>query len=735
MSIARLLRPLAFVLTILSGGTMAAAPQVAGEADDPPRRVGRISYMDGTVSFRNGETDQWVPATLNYPVTSGDGFWAEPKSRAEIQIGSAMLRFDQVTAIHFLRLDDSATVIQIDQGSINLRLREVAPGGIRLTTPHGNVVINEIGRYHVDVAISQDGKPSNHTRVAVFEGAALIEGLASPLIVSAGHSATLGTGQALPLLAQAIALPLDDWALERDGFLTPKQTTQYVPPEMTGTHELDHYGDWVSEPTYGAIWYPRNMAADWAPYRYGHWAYIRPWGWTWIDHQPWGFAPFHYGRWVRHHHRWGWHPGHRAHRPIYAPALVIFANGGSNVILASGRRSPAMGWAPLGLHESYRPHHRHSPRYAQDINLAHMATASADPSITGRRSDREFARELRHRDGLTVVAAESFTGAVAVDKARVTLRDNDWSNARPIPSLDHLSPSRSARAGVVVPAEGSINRTGATASPSRQALRRGERRDDYIAPTTITRPALTSAIVPTRHPDVLPQAPGPLGNRPKPHDASPVARQDPALAPSNRATVIPGRSAIAPVAPTESRSVPGVNIREGRDSPRERRQPAGVPMTVPAEAPRMIAPTPRPAPITPNLSPGNAPHTSAPSRPAAIQPAPTIQPSRRDDYRLENRSNNDRRREQPRAVTPSSPPRIMTPTQNSTPSIQSAPRPQYSAPPQRQFTPQNTERRSAPSTQSAPSRPTHNDSGSRRQETPAQNPRKRPQDGTGIRTY
>jgi hypothetical protein len=25
---------------------------------------------------------------------------------------------------------------------------------------------------------------------------------------------------------------------------------------------------------------------------------MSPWGWTWVDNAPWGFAPFHYGRWV-----------------------------------------------------------------------------------------------------------------------------------------------------------------------------------------------------------------------------------------------------------------------------------------------------------------------------------------------------------------------------------------------------------------------------------------------------
>ena len=72
----------------------------------------------------------------------------------------------------------------------------------------------------------------------------------------------------------------------------------YVSPEMTGYQDLNRYGQWGQDQSYGQVWYPQ-VAADWAPYRNGHWAYVSPWGWTWIDDAPWGFTPFHYWRWVQ----------------------------------------------------------------------------------------------------------------------------------------------------------------------------------------------------------------------------------------------------------------------------------------------------------------------------------------------------------------------------------------------------------------------------------------------------
>ena len=71
-----------------------------------------------------------------------------------------------------------------------------------------------------------------------------------------------------------------------------------------------------------AVWYP-NVYPGWAPYREGHWAWVEPWGWTWVDDAPWGFAPFHYGRWVNVGGRWGWVPG-----PVAVASGVCSGAGG-----------------------------------------------------------------------------------------------------------------------------------------------------------------------------------------------------------------------------------------------------------------------------------------------------------------------------------------------------------------------------------------------------------------------
>ena len=99
------------------------------------------------------------------------------------------------------------------------------------------------------------------------------------------------------------------------------------------------------------------MQPGWAPYRYGHWAWVNPWGWTWVDDAPWGYAPFHYGRWVFVGGAWGWVPGPvvgRKWRPVYSPALVAWAGGPSFGVSIGIGAGPAVGWFALGPRRSLR---------------------------------------------------------------------------------------------------------------------------------------------------------------------------------------------------------------------------------------------------------------------------------------------------------------------------------------------------------------------------------------------
>jgi hypothetical protein len=64
---------------------------------------------------------------------------------------------------------------------------------------------------------------------------------------------------------------------------------------------------------------------------------------TWVSNEPWGYAPYHYGRWAFVGDRWYWVPDSVNTTPVYSPALVAFVPYGNNDI----------GWVPLGPGDAY----------------------------------------------------------------------------------------------------------------------------------------------------------------------------------------------------------------------------------------------------------------------------------------------------------------------------------------------------------------------------------------------
>ena len=104
-------------------------------------------------------------------------------------------------------------------------------------------------------------------------------------------------------------------------------SARYVSSDVYGARDLDRYGSWRVVPNYGSVWVPAGVATTWAPYTTGSWILDPYYGWTWVDTAPWGWAPYHYGRWVYVNGFWAWAPGPVVVRPAYAPALVAFYGG------------------------------------------------------------------------------------------------------------------------------------------------------------------------------------------------------------------------------------------------------------------------------------------------------------------------------------------------------------------------------------------------------------------------
>jgi hypothetical protein len=357
---------LAAIAAMFAGAVMA-------DAGDPPSRVARLNYVSGQVSFRPGSVEEWAPATINYPLTTGDHLWTDPGAQTELHVGSTAVRMNSGTAMAILNLDDRITQLSLTEGAINVRIRYLGENeSFEVDTPNVSISLVRPGDYRIQA----DGD-NNVSIVTTRSGEAEVSGAGQSFPVRATESARL-TGVdnvSQELLAAPRLDTFDQWCMDRDQREGGSISARYVPRETIGYEDLDSNGVWSEVPDYGPVWRPRVVDAGWAPYRYGHWAWVEPWGWTWIDDASWGFAPFHYGRWAYLGGGWAWVPGRMVVgvRPVYAPALVAFVGGGGfSVGVRLGGGVGMAAWFPLGPGEVYRPAYHVSEVYVRNVNVYHV---------------------------------------------------------------------------------------------------------------------------------------------------------------------------------------------------------------------------------------------------------------------------------------------------------------------------------------------------------------------------
>ncbi len=413
---------------------------LADEAD-PPGRVARLSYVQGAVSLSPAGEQDWVGAEINRPITTGDRLWSDtPGSRAELDIGNAVIRLGANTGLSFLNLDDNVAQMQVTDGTVIVHLRELLDNQTyEIDTPNIALVLDQPGEYRIDV----DGS-GNATVVRVAEGQAEASGGGQTMPVYNQQMVSFTGTDQLAASGGSLGAPdgFDDWSYERDREYEQAASRQYVPEDMAGTEDLDDNGQWENTPDYGHVWVPTAVAAGWAPYSVGHWAWVSPWGWTWVDNASWGFAPFHYGRWARWRNSWCWVPGPRHVRPIYSPAMVAWVGGGAGV--AAG-----VGWFPLGPREVYVPGYRVSDRYVRSINITN--TTIVDHTYITNVYERRITNVRYVNSGVpgavTTVSRNVFTSAQPVNAHRVSLPPSQLARLSATAAPPAITPVRQSRLG------------------------------------------------------------------------------------------------------------------------------------------------------------------------------------------------------------------------------------------------------------------------------------------------
>ena len=425
----------------------------AGQDRDPPSRVARVNYTEGPVSFQAGGENDWYSASHNRPLTIGDSVWTDRGGRAELHIGSTAIRLGPDSSLSFLDLEEDVAQLRLTQGSLMMRVRHLDRDDVlEVDTPNAAFTAVRPGQYRINV--DPDGQM---TVISVWHGEAEADGDGYSYRLSEGQSVRL-TGLDSPR-RDVYGLPdyddFDNWAFGRDRREDAYPSRNYLSYDITGYEDLDDYGQWGQVSEYGNVWYPNNVPAGWAPYRYGRWAWIEPWGWTWIDDASWGFAPFHYGRWGYADSRWFWVPGPVTERPVYAPACVSFIGYGGQQF-AGG---PGVGWLPLAPGEVYVPYYRVSQGYVSRVNRTNTSVSVTRVTEVYNAVTRDNTsvsrinyRNARVLNGVTVVSRDTLVNARPVAENVVKADPKQLEQAQVTPTLKE-QPARASFVGAAAPAK------------------------------------------------------------------------------------------------------------------------------------------------------------------------------------------------------------------------------------------------------------------------------------------
>jgi len=401
----------------------AIALPLQGYAADPGNIY--LRYLEGDVQVKTVDANEWLPASINMPLSDSDQIWVPDNGRAELFLrNGTIVRLDRNTFLEMPAPGDNQARLYLGEGRLYGNVVVEKGNAVILETPAASFIARTNSAFRIDVAENED------TAASVLQGELYADRGTGQMRIGAGERMALKKDAQYPVLAKLLqADEWEQWNKQRDReFARPElvNTTAYLPDELKSySYDLNKNGKWVYEQEYGYVWTPTVMVVqEWSPYRVGRWVWMRG-DYVWISYEPWGWVPYHYGRWAFIKARgWCWVPPRRGFA-YWGPGYVGWVH-----------TPTCVSWVPLAPREVYYGRGYYGP---YSVNIKNV-------TVQNITVNRPAYKNIHVNNAITSVHRDTF---VAGRQVKPTPKENLFLKERKIMAAPEIRPEKATLMPVV----------------------------------------------------------------------------------------------------------------------------------------------------------------------------------------------------------------------------------------------------------------------------------------------
>ena len=382
----------------------------------------RIRLIEGDVQVKPEDTGEWVPASINMPLTEGDQLWVPEGGRTELHLrDGTFLRLDENSALEILTIEKDSFQFYLTEGRSYANFRGLKGTLLQIDTPDSSIRVYDRSNFRIETR--QDG----YTDISVYGGVVYAENRDGETSVDEGNTLSLGEGTYAELSPLGPPDEWERWNRDRDRRLAEQRPpSRYLPDELQAySSDFEENGRWVQVRDYGYVWTPTvHVSVGWAPYRVGRWVWIGG-DYVWVSYEPWGWAPYHYGRWAFISAiGWCWVPPVRG-AVYWGPGFVGWV------------RTPTyVSWVPLAPGEIYYGHGHYGPH---SVNITQV-------NIRQINVQKIVYKNIHVHNSVTVVHHDTFVKGKHVE---VKVRENPFLKEKISLGRPDIKPEKATRMPVI----------------------------------------------------------------------------------------------------------------------------------------------------------------------------------------------------------------------------------------------------------------------------------------------